>query len=696
MARIATEGQNCWRRAHATRVAFLVDGEAYFAAVAEAIERATRSVLILGWDIHSRVSLRRDGRTRDVPNELGAFLHAVLARRPALHVRILDWNFAMLYTFERELLPRWRRVWRRHPRLHFELDADHPIGASQHQKIVVVDDAVAFVGGFDLAMSRWDTRAHAPNDPRRKNASDRPHGPFHDVQMLVDGDAARALGELARVRWRRATGETLAATEAAGDPWPPTVRPDVRDVNVAIARTEPAWRGRPEVREVESLFVDMIAAARRSLYLEQQYLTSSHIAEALEARLCTTDCPEMIVVVPQHCSGWLEDGTMGVLRSRILERLHAADRHGRLHVLYPRVPDAPMVNVHAKVMIVDDAMLRIGSANLSNRSMGVDTECDLAIEADDGTHVPAAITRFRNDLVAEHLGISADAVAEAVTARGSLAAAIDGLRADGRTLEPLGPPAPVWAGDVVPDVAVIDPDRPLTPRDVVQETLFGRLAAGGRPPLIQGAVVVLALSILMLGLRSHPLRQSIAQMADWARPWRTSPLTPVLVMATFVSGGLLLMPLSALVVVCILALGAVRGAAYALLGTLASAATAFALGRLLGRQVPEWSRRSRRGRAAARVVRRLLGSVSKGRLAPVAPLTAICLSAGAAGVSIADFARRAVATLVPALAIVTLVADRLLAAVRTPRRATITGAIFLAALLVLTSQWVVERLRLRR
>ncbi len=42
--------------------------------------------------------------------------------------------------------------------------------------------------------------------------------------------------------------------------------------------------------------------------------------------------------------------------------------------------------VHSKVMIVDDGFLRVGSANLNNRSMGADTECDLAFEASCDEH----------------------------------------------------------------------------------------------------------------------------------------------------------------------------------------------------------------------------------------------------------------------------------------------------------------------
>src|SRR6185437_9244660 len=114
---------------------------------------------------------------------------------------ILSWDFAMLYAFEREWLPVYKLDWRTHRRLHFRLDGRHPPGASHHQKVVVIDDAVAFVGGFDLAHRRWDMPAHRANEPRRVDPYGATYAPFHDVQLAVDAEAARALGDLARERW---------------------------------------------------------------------------------------------------------------------------------------------------------------------------------------------------------------------------------------------------------------------------------------------------------------------------------------------------------------------------------------------------------------------------------------------------------------------------------------------------------------
>src|SRR5262249_37447217 len=292
-------------------------------------------------------------------------------------------------------------------------DGAHPVGASHHQKVVVVDEALAFVGGLDFAQCRWDTSRHlASHQERLLLTDDTPCRPFHDVQLMVNGPVAGALGELARDRWRTATGRSLPSKphnrpEAL---WPEAVKPDLSDVPVAIARTAPACGERASVGEVEALFLDSLKSARRHIYIETQYLTSRTIADCLAAGLQDPKGPEVVVVLHPNSDGWLEQHTMDVLRGRVLERLRAADRFHRLNLNYPKVPDlrGQCVSMHSKVCIVDNDFVRVGSANLSNRSMGFDTECDLAIEASADRDRRRAIAAFRNRLLGEHLGVSSE------------------------------------------------------------------------------------------------------------------------------------------------------------------------------------------------------------------------------------------------------------------------------------------------
>src|SRR3954452_7436724 len=271
---ILRPGQNCWRIEKASRAAVLIDAAAYFSALRHGLRQAKHSVFIIGWDLDSRTKLARDGCSADDgwPLTLREFLIRLVEERPSLTVHLLAWDFAILYALERDPFPSLKLGWQTPDQIRFRLDNVLPAGASHHQKIVVVDDALAFSGGMDLTVRRWDTCWHHLDDAHRRDSSGTPYAPFHDVQMAVDGAAARALAELVRERWKRASGEDVPVRPADYRPWP-NISPDFANAEVAIARTVPALNGQQEVREVETLFADMIAAADREIYIENQYLT---------------------------------------------------------------------------------------------------------------------------------------------------------------------------------------------------------------------------------------------------------------------------------------------------------------------------------------------------------------------------------------------------------------------------------------
>ena len=90
-----------------------------------------------------------------------------------------------------------------HRRVHFRFDDQHPLGGSHHQKVVVIDDRLAFVGGTDLTGHRWDTSEHRIDEPLRTTLTGKPYPPYHEVEAMVEGPIAADLGELARERWNR-------------------------------------------------------------------------------------------------------------------------------------------------------------------------------------------------------------------------------------------------------------------------------------------------------------------------------------------------------------------------------------------------------------------------------------------------------------------------------------------------------------
>ncbi|MBC7906154.1 MAG: phospholipase, partial [Rhodospirillaceae bacterium] len=333
--RLAQPGRNCWRTARADHFGVVVDGADYFRALKYALLAAKRSILIIGWEFDSRTALVRGERTSE-PNEIGPLLDHIVRTRPGLRAHVLIWDSAMIYAFNREFAGMVKMDWLTHRRLRFKLDDSHPIASSQHQKIVVVDEVLAFVGGFDITSQRWDSRDHKPLDPLRNDPAFSDYPPFHDIMAVVTGEAACALAEIGRERWRVASGEVLKVPRP-GDAqalWPPFLPVLMRRVDVAIARTSPPWDGTPPVREVEQLYMDMIAAARRFIYVENQYFASRRIAELLADRLACADCPEIVLINPGEPASLVERSTMGVARARLARRMAEADGGGRLRIYY--------------------------------------------------------------------------------------------------------------------------------------------------------------------------------------------------------------------------------------------------------------------------------------------------------------------------------------------------------------------------
>lgn len=660
---------NCWRVVQGKRLAVLLDGESYFSAVRSALIAARQRVFILAWDIHSKVTLQAEDPGDGLPTALADLLPALLERNPRLDVHILLWSYAPIYALEREPLFFGETPWDKHPRLHFAQDDNHPLAASHHQKLVVVDGRIAFCGGFDLSKWRWDTSEHLAEDPRRVDADGEPYPPFHDIQMLVDGQAAKALEALCLSRWSRATGEELAAVEPPeSDPWPDAVGALLQDHDCAIARTFPAYKDQREAREVEQLYLDMIAAAEGFIYIENQYLTSAAICEALGKRLHRRHGPEVVIVLPRETGDWLEQHTMDVLRARRLGPLREADRHGRLRVYYPAVPglENGCLMVHAKLMIVDDRLLRVGSSNLSNRSMGLDTECDLCIAARDAGE-KAAIAGLRRQLLGMFLGLESKSVAWAEERESGLIAAIESLRSDGRTLAPLSSEAdPEWERQL-PDDRLIDPDRPLNASDVSNAVIGRRSIPHARRRLWLGAGLVLMLLALAAAWRWTDLGTWLQQPQTLAQSVTAAlhgPSGPALLAAGFVLGSLIAVPVTLLILVTALVYGPALGALYALTGSLLAATATYELGYYLGRPGVERLSGGSLHSLSERLARRGILTIVAVRIVPVAPFTVLNLFAGASHIGRRDFLIGTLIGMVPGVAAMSVFAEGILALVR--------------------------------
>jgi uncharacterized membrane protein YdjX (TVP38/TMEM64 family) len=538
------------------------------------------------------------------------------------------------------------------PRVRFAFDGHHPVGASHHQKIVVVDDQLAFCGSIDLTGHRWDTLAHRLEEPARQTLLGRAYDPYHEVQLMVSGPVAASLGVLARDRWRALGYEHMPALGPPGIAlWPSDVVPDLTDVDVAIARTVPPSERQPAIRECEALFRDSIAAATRTIYIENQYFTDDRLADALAARLGEPDGPEVVIVAPRECHGWLERQSMGAFRDAAFARLTAADRYGRLRLVYPiasRTRDVPTF-IHSKVMVVDEELVRIGSANCARRSMGMDTECDLAVEAAGDRQVRAGIRRLRDRLLAEHLGMDVETLATSLARAGSLRSLIDSRQTANRTLAPIEPVTDQAGAPSAMLRATVDPGEPIGFGAAVEHFLPSVDVTGGGSPLrlwILPGIAILAAVAAAPAISARPEFHTVRETLAG-----TSALPPALWIGTgaYLIAGLLLVPLELLTIAAALAFGAVRGAMVAAIGSLALAVIGYVAGRAIGAAgAARWTNR-RSYRSVGQLGAHGVVGVIVLRLSSVATSGAIHLLCGAGRVAFASFMAGTVIGLAPAI-----------------------------------------------
>ena len=243
----------------------------------------------------------------------------------------------------------------------------------------------------------------------------------------------------------------------------------------------------PEVREVEDSFVRQISGARRFIYAESQYFASRRIAEAIAQRLAQPDPPEIVLINPLAADSWLQQAAMDTARVRLLHAVADSDPQGRFHVFVPYTAGGTPIYIHAKLLIVDDEVLRVGSANMNNRSMGLDTEADVFIDAarpaNNRDEVRESIRRLRYRLLAEHCGLTDEVVANGIETHGSMSDMITALSRSGKRLERFHLQPLSETEKAVADSTLLDPEtagemfEPMRRR----RGLFGREGILRRP-----------------------------------------------------------------------------------------------------------------------------------------------------------------------------------------------------------------------
>jgi phosphatidylserine/phosphatidylglycerophosphate/cardiolipin synthase-like enzyme len=381
------------------RVEVLVDGAAYFSRLYTTLVSLKRgdSVLFTDWQGDGDELLDGPGTT------IGGVL-ADVARR-SVQVRGL--------------------LWRSHPRqAHFaeqsntalakmvdeaggEIVLDERVrrGGSHHQKLVVIrhdralDKDVAFVGGIDLCHGRRDDSRHA-GDCQAVELDDR-YGnrpPWHDVQLEVRGPTVGDLAFTFRERWQdptpldhrnpwRIAARRLTHQPRHPDPLPSeSVDPAPQGTHaVQVLRTYPAKRPpfpfAPEgERSIARAYLKAFRRARRLVYVEDQYLWSLQAAHALADALQRHRELHVVAVVPRYPDrgGRATSAASRIGREYVTDILHRAGGD-RVAIYDLENADGTPIYVHAKVCVIDDVLLVVGSDNLNRRSWTHDSEMSCSV-----------------------------------------------------------------------------------------------------------------------------------------------------------------------------------------------------------------------------------------------------------------------------------------------------------------------------
>ncbi|MDF1811831.1 MAG: VTT domain-containing protein [Verrucomicrobiales bacterium] len=635
---IIQPGENCWKKAEVERGAIIIGGEDYFRAFREAILSARHRVLLIAWEIHTKVELLRGDDWKNCedgyPQQLGDFMEAVLEDRPELHIHLLLWDFSPIYAKEREWPSFNEFLKNHHPRLHFAMDDQLPKTASHHQKMVVVDDVLAFCGGIDLSIWRWDTNENIVGDERRTTPEGEKYHPYHDTHTVVTGGMATLLRDHCRYRWERATGESLPPLQADKKEkalWPESIDPDFENEPGCLARTFSKFEPYDEIFEIEKLHLAAIEAANDYIFIENQYYSSPQINNALIEKLEDPDGPSIILILNKS-AGWLENHTLGVVRDRLLGKLtHASGDSDRLRILYPYAENnggCEAVYVHSKSMIVDDRFIKIGSANLSNRSMRVDSEIDIAFESSEARQW---IQHTMDRLLAIHLQLTPEEIRQQINASGSLPAAIDKLRCQpGNTLKDLPHTCKSLWKKALADSRLLDPEEPVDPGHWIQKTIpeNDRTFTLKRISLVSAALVT-AIGLALLVKNGWGNLLSEDELTAWLESFRGDHFTIPLLLLLFFAAGMTGFPLNLLLVAAVTVFGAWPALFSAVSGSLLSALAGFGLGRKWGRPLIEKWNSEKIDRVNNMLKNRSPVSVAMIRLLPVAPFIIVNLVAGA-------------------------------------------------------------------
>jgi len=458
-----------------TRGNWYSDAKFFFDDALDALRNAKHQVFIAGWMISPEIELSRPGGSK-----LENVLEELVYRGVQVHVLVYRDVEMALPNNSKHAKARLSQVGVqiiRHAAPSRVLAAQNHLLPffrvgdswwSHHEKVIIVDQQLSFVGGIDLAFGRYDDINHRLTDideetwsgkdyynPREKDfenlhlpyidSVDRKNivrMPWHDIHCCIVGDIGASLHFIAR--WNRELRQLSNSTMAMKKSQFRYLLPAKFQVEtllstpyslqkVQLLRSVGPWSLTERIeKSIADKYVEIIAGAREFIYIENQFFNSRVVADALYERIWNTlqkNQPfRVIVVLPQ----WpafegmpfdnpsskavlhFQHATIDHLINRLA--LHPAIQNGSrtLPIQFYSLRKAEFFNnqlvseqvyVHSKLIIVDDEICIIGSANLNRRSLDGDRDSELAV---------CIYDRFfcldlRYGLFIEHLGLHSEA-----------------------------------------------------------------------------------------------------------------------------------------------------------------------------------------------------------------------------------------------------------------------------------------------
>lgn len=657
----------------------------------------------MGWDIDSRIRLLRgdDEANSEAPSVISDLLKWKAEQNPEINIYLLRWDSSLAFFAQREM---WaKEVWEEKTpdNVQTELDDTIPMGGSQHQKIVVVDDELVFSGGMDVSTNRWDTRDH-PVVSEERNGPDGEYGPLHDVQMVSSGPVVADFAKLVRWRWQRVAENTpidiredalIDEDAPVPETWPDDYPPLFENVECALARTIPFMDEVEPAQEVRHMLLDLIGEAESVIYIENQFTTRQEIAEALNRQLKLKPNLSVIIVSSYEPKGKFECEAFWASRIEFKAILEKGIDPKRVKLTYSSIEDMQgrraYKRIHSKVMTIDNKYLVIGSSNISNRSMTLDTEIDTVLFGNNKEN-QACIEQVRNDLLAEHTGRNIEAMPAIFNEDLPVEALMHDQIAHGYVLTEVRDEIFTELSGTNMFRALSDPEEPL-----ISVPTFDGAALPARNPkrrsimILMGLVIIAVLGGLMFwASQSIPWLSSDSINAFLEKSRGTYFALPT-VLLVYVVGGILFFPVTVLSLAVAAIFGPIWGPIYGMMGALMSSAIMFGIGKLSGNAGLKKLGGPKVAAVDEKLKRSGIVGVAAIRMLPIAPFSLVNLVAGISSIGIFQFLVGTFLGMFPPMIAKGLVGDSIAQIWQNPSPKTISylvGGIVLWGLMIWGSQ----------